>query len=223
MKEKIKEKLKAIELRKRGYSVNEIIKKLGVAKGSVSVWVRNVELSKRARSRLLTRIKLGQLISAESKRKKTQEILDLYLKRAGNELSQKKFDKIYKKIICSLLYWCEGAKDHYGGVDFANSDSKLVKIFLKFFREGFNIDEEKFRVCLHLHKYHNPKKQLNFWSKVTDISKKQFIKPYFKPNTGKRIRENYPGCINIKYRNNNTARELLMTAQAFFKKFGGVV
>ena len=38
MKQKIQEKLLAVELREKGYSVNEIVKVLKVAKGSVSLW-----------------------------------------------------------------------------------------------------------------------------------------------------------------------------------------
>ena len=44
MKRKAIEKIKAINLRKKGYSLNEIVEKLGVAKSSVSVWVRNEPL-----------------------------------------------------------------------------------------------------------------------------------------------------------------------------------
>lgn len=65
MKLKREEKLKAIALREQGYSLNEIIDRVGVAKSSVSVWVRNIPLTVKAKKRLLTKIKLGQLIAAE--------------------------------------------------------------------------------------------------------------------------------------------------------------
>jgi hypothetical protein len=131
-------------------------------------------------------------------------------------------DSTTSKAICSLLYWCEGNSSRYGKVSFTNSDPRLVKTFLHFLRNSFEIDESKFRPCVHLHQYHNPKRQLGFWSKTTGIPKKQFIKPYLKPNTGKRIRDNYPGCINIKYHSTDTARQLLMTAEAFLEKHTGV-
>ncbi|MBU1993021.1 hypothetical protein KKG51_04975 [Patescibacteria group bacterium] len=223
MKRKIEQKLKAIVLREKGYSLNEIIKKIGVAKSSVSVWVRNVPLSEKARSRLLTRIKLGQIIVAELKRKKTQQILDNHKADALRQLKNRKLDIVLIRTICSLIYWCEGTKNHYQGVTFTNSDPGLVKTFLFLLRTGFKIDEDKFRPCIHLHRYHNPHKQLNFWSKVTKISKSQFIKPYLKTNTGKRIKKDYPGCISIKYHSTDVARQLLMTAEVFLSKYGGIV
>lgn len=56
---------------------------------------------------------------------------------------------------------------------------------------------------------------LDFWSKVTKINKKQFIKPYRKLNSGKRIHPNYQGCISIKYHSNDLARRIMATAKAF--------
>ena len=39
------EKIKARELRGQGLSMNEIVRTLGVAKSSVSFWVRDIELT----------------------------------------------------------------------------------------------------------------------------------------------------------------------------------
>lgn len=223
MKRKIEEKRRAISLREQGYSLNEIVKELGVAKGSASVWVRNISLTNSARERLLTKIKLGQLISAENKRKKTEQIIASYKQQAINDLQDINFDKTICKLICSLLYWCEGAKNTFNGVRFTNSDPQLIKTFLTLFRRSFPIDESKIRVCLHLHEYHKTEKQIAFWSSVARIPKNQFIKPFLKPHTGKRIRKNYPGCSTIYYHSNQTARELLATATIFLEKMGGIV
>lgn len=222
MKQKIKERLRAVKLRERGYSVNEIVSKIDAAKSSVSTWVRNVSLDEPARSRLLTRIKLGQLLSAESKRKKTAAAINAYRESALQEINERDFDRIFKRVVCSLVYWCEGVKSHYHGVSFINSDPRLIATFLSLFRKSFEIDERKFRARIHLHQYHKPKKQLAFWSRITRIPLKQFGKPYLKPNTGKRIRKDYPGCVTIRYYNNDIARQLLATATAFLIKFGGV-
>ncbi len=220
MRKKTEEKLQAIALRRLGYSVNEIVGQLGVAKSSISVWVRNIHLTSSAQKRLLTKIKLGQLKGAENKRRKTQTVIDAHSSTALHELYHSSaFSKTHEKMICALLYWCEGAKDSYQGVSFVNSDPSLIKLFLALFRNAFPLDEEKFRACIHLHHYHNPEKQLKFWTHITNIPKKQFIKPYLKPHTGKRIRENYPGCISIRYHSNDVARQLLATAKVFLKNY----
>lgn len=214
---KIKERHKAISFRKRGHSLKEIAGKLGVAKSSVSMWVRNVNLSSVAEKRLLTKIKLGQFNAARNKKARTVAIENKYLEEATKEIKKLNVDKYYAKLLCAMIYWCEGTKSVKSGVNFVNSDPNLVRRFLKLLRNSFELDEKKFRPCIHLHSYHNPKLQLDFWSKITDIDKKQFIKPYRKFNSGKRIHENYQGCIAIKYHSNDLARRLNSIAKAFLK------
>ena len=208
-------KERAIRLRKRGYSLKEIAGQLKIMKSTVSLWVRNIDLNEIAKARLLTKIKAGQFAAGESKRKKVRNQMEDYYRSATTALKGRKLDDISSKLLCAMIYWCEGAKNHYAGVRFTNSDPNLIKSFLHLLRKSFVIDEKKFRVCIHLHKYHDPAKQLDFWSQITNIKKSQFIKPYQKPNTGKRIREGYQGCATIYYHSNDLARRLLMFARAF--------
>ena len=49
---KIEEKNKAIDMRKKGFSMGEISNTLGVSKASISIWVRDVKLSKIHKNRI---------------------------------------------------------------------------------------------------------------------------------------------------------------------------
>ncbi len=208
---------KAKILRKKGYSLKEIARELNVAKSSASLWVRDVELSAQAQNRLLQNISKGQFNSAKSNRAKTRAKELSYFEGAQREIKSLSSEnkRIYDKLLCAAMYWCEGAKSASSGVMFVNSDPFLVKKFLELLRASFPLDERKFRVCMHLHSYHSESKQLDFWSEVTHINKAQFIKSYRKPNTGKRIHENYPGCVAIRYHSNDLARQLNETAKAY--------
>ncbi|MBI2278544.1 MAG: hypothetical protein HYU81_00550 [Candidatus Brennerbacteria bacterium] len=212
-----KEHSKAVELRRRGYSVKEITRQLGVAQSSVSLWVRDILLSDAAKARLLKRIKVGQFISAENKKARTRETEERYFREALKEIRGR---PDYTKILCAMIYWCEGTKNVKTGLTFTNSDSSLVKVFLRLLRKSFKLDEAKFRPCIHIHSYHSAGKQLDFWSQVTNIDKSQFIKPYRKPNSGKYIHEGYQGCISIKYHSNDLARRLTAVAKAFMASMG---
>ncbi len=119
-----------------------------------------------------------------------------------------------------MIYWCEGAKSFTRGVQFTNSDPNLVYCFLRLFRSSYELDESKFRVCVHLHEYHNEQVQIDFWSKITRIKKDRFIRPYIKPHTGKRVKKDYPGCVDIRYHSNDMAKRLMSTAQAFLAFMG---
>lgn len=211
---KTKEHYKAIRLRETGHSVKEIAMKVGVAKSTASLWVSDVRLSEDAKQRLLKRIKLGQYVSAERKKTKVKDAENKYLEEARLEV---KTNPHSLKIICAMLFWCEGTKNPKSGLTFTNSDPNLVAKFLSLLRQSFVIHESKFRLCIHIHGYHSPSKQLDFWSRVTDIKKEQFIKPYLKPNTGKRIHEGYQGCVSVRYHSTDLARRLIAIAKAFLE------
>lgn len=219
---KAKEKRTAEQMRRQGHSLNEIAKKLGVAKSTASLWVRDVELSEKAKECLLSKIKLGQYTSAENKKKRTKAGLDNYYNNALVEIGGNTLDKSLVRIACALMYYCEGNKSFFNGVCFTNSDPALIKTFLFLFRKGFDIDEHKLSACIHLHEYHDAIQQLDFWSRTTGIPESQFIKPYLKPNTGKRIRKNYQGCVAVRYYNNDMGRQLLMIGKAFLDTHKGV-
>ena len=65
--------IKARNLRKEGYSINELQKILGVSKSSISLWVRSVPLSEKAQVRLNKNYTNGQLASQKVIKGKTQQ------------------------------------------------------------------------------------------------------------------------------------------------------
>ena len=85
----------------------------------------------------------------------------------------------------------------------------MIKTFLSLLRKAYSIDENKIKAVLHLHSYHNPKKQIEYWSKVTKI-RKENISVYHKKNKGIRKKDNYNGCISIRYGDVRILDELLL-------------
>lgn len=113
-----------------------------------------------------------------------------------------------------MIYWCEGVKDD-GYVAFTNSDPQLTRLFIDLLCKTFEADRSKFSAIIHLHEYHNPEKQKKFWANALNFFPTQFKKHYLKPNTAKRYRENYPGCISVRYYDTILARKLLFFAEAY--------
>lgn len=220
---KLIEKQKAIVLRKRGYSLKEISQKLNISKGTASVWLRDIKLSEKAIARLSTVVTAGQMKSASNKKEQTARLLGNYYNEVYDFLKTVEIGSDFRKISCSLIYWCEGGKSDNRMVQFTNSDPKLIAGFLSLLRKSYCLDEKKFRACIHLHEYHEPKMQLDFWSDITGIPTSQFIKPYLKSNTGKRIRDNYQGCLQIRYYDANIARQVIMLGKAFFDNFRSLI
>lgn len=124
------------------------------------------------------------------------------------------YNPSFAKVLCSLVWWCKEDKNE-SYVRFTNSDETLIRNFLTLFRQGFLLDERKFRVLVHVHQHHNEKPQKQFWSRITKIPLNQFHKSFQKANTGKRQHDNYQGCIAITYYDAKIAKELEAIYNAF--------
>lgn len=215
---KLREKQQTIRLRREGKTLNEITALVGVAKSSVSLWVRGLPLSPSARKRIASLQTAGQKAAQTTNLKKTEAKLLAARDEARKMVEMLVVTPNLALLSCALLYWCEGEKDKNDTTfTFSNSDSQLICTFMKLMRRSFILDERKFRVRMHLHEYHNELVQKKFWSEVTDIPEQQFSKTYWKSHTAKTIKNGYPGCIHIEYYDVRVARKIYATARAFLE------
>ncbi len=180
---KLLEKEKARILRKKGYSINQIVKEAGFTKASVSVWVRDIVLTKAQKKKLSER---GRSVESVEKRRisrlsnennKRQKIIN----NAKKDFSSINLDQL--KLIGIILYLGEGSKTSRGMARIANSDPLVVKIMLRFFTEICNVPEYKFRGHIHTFAHASIEKTERYWSKITGIPRKQFYKTYIKPSS----------------------------------------
>lgn len=197
----------ALDLRKNGYSYEEISKKLKIAKSSAYLWCSKIVLSQKAKKRIAGRLAIGMTKAKKVLRDKKNKITKEIISKADFYLSQNKSNKEIYKLLCSFLFWAEGEKNT-SSVVFINSDPLMITCFLTLFRSSFELDEKKFRALVHIHEYHNEIEIKNYWSKITHISLSQFLKSYLKPHTTKTIREGYKGTISIRYYDYKIALEL---------------
>lgn len=178
---KLDERNKAIELRRNGYAIKKIATEIGVAKSSVSLWVRNVKLTdeqtknlkslpfttnaieKRRNSRLKNELAKRQVVISQAK----SEIINI--------------DNYNLWLIGVMLYWAEGGKTQRM-VRFSNGDPKMIKIIMKFFKIICKVPPEKFRGYIHIHQGLDSNLAEKYWASVSGISLNQFFKTYKKPN-----------------------------------------
>lgn len=177
------ERDKARVLRKKGYSINQIVEEAGFTKSSVSVWVRDIILTKKQKEKLSQR---GRSVESIEKRR----IIRLFNEQAKRQTIFDKAKEDYisiseeqLKLIGIILYLGEGGKTSRGMVRLANSDPSVIKIMMRFFREVCNVHESKFRAHIHTFSHADIEKTEKYWSKITGISRKQFFKTYTKPSS----------------------------------------
>lgn len=187
------EKNKALQLRALGHSIKQISRDLGVAKSSVSLWVRNVELTSAQKQQLSENSLKKEFIE---QRRATRLKNENARRQLIIDAAQKQIKKISDKelqLIGSLLYWAEGRKKTRNIVSFSNSDPEMIKFMMAFFRRICKVPEEKFRAHIHIHPHLDYKKAEQYWSHLTGIPLNQFYKTYRGMNkASKHTRDNLP-------------------------------
>lgn len=228
---KTKEKEKAIELRKKGYSYSEILKEIPVAKSTLSLWLRSVGLSKRQKQRL-TEKKLAAALRGAKVRKEQRLLITKEIKdKAKKEIGKISGRELW--LIGVALYWAEGSKQKEHNVSqkvkFSNSDPKMIKIFLKWLQNICKLpkSEISFRISLHKKSLNKLNRVQKYWSVVTRFSINDFKKIDWKKhkiNTKrKNVGDKYYGLLNIYIRNStNLNRKIEGWVEGIYKNCGVV-
>jgi hypothetical protein len=196
----------ARELRVQGLDYEDIAAALGVAKSSVSLWVRDLPTPPR--------------LSYEENRKRSAEGSRRYWEvertvrearrvaqtgRAKAEIGAMTDREIL--IAGAVAYWCEGAKSkphrHVERVAFINSDPALIGFFLRFLdTAGIPRDDLIFRA--YIHETADVEAAHRFWLDLTGAQPSQFRRPVLKHHNPKTVRKNvgegYRGCLRIDVR-----------------------
>lgn len=204
MIEKIKERQKAIALRKKGLSYNEILKRIPVAKSTLSLWLRDIGLAKKQKQRLTEKRRIAQIKAQQTCRNnriKATEKIKL--------LARKEIQNISKRelwLIGIALYWAEGSKQKETRVSemvsFGNSDPNMIILFIRWLKEICLIKDEEINIRLYIHKIGDEKRALRYWSKVIKRPVKRFQKTVFKKHNIKTNRKvdnsKYFGLLDIR-------------------------
>jgi len=222
MNNRDKNKTIAFRMRHNDKSYNEINKKTGIPKSTLSYWFKSLSPSslQSPEAYALRWSKIRQKGADANKDKRRTEIKKI-IKQTNDDISDISLEdnKILKYII-SVLYWAEGAKSPFNCcVNFANTDPRLSALFITLLRKCFDIDETKIRIRLHLHYYHKINTTKVFWSKLLNVPLMQFNKIYIKPRSKtKRFRRNFMGICFIRYYDNNIKHKIMNIAYKVQKK-----
>jgi len=203
MKSKGREKVSARHLRKKGLSLKEIAQKLRVAKSSVSVWVKDVKLTKSQERFLSHKAHLREVIKKrvetriKNERERRRKIIDGH----KQDLKNIRISPSGLVVIGSVLYWAEGGKsDRNRMFKFSNGDPQMIKVIMSFLRKSCRIPEERLRGHIHLHPHLNTEEAEKYWSSVSKIPTSQFYKTSQSHNKrSSNTRDNLPyGTFNVE-------------------------
>lgn len=196
----------AREMRRKGESIREIAKKVGVTKGSVSLWCRDVALSEAQTQLLIQRDRkggeIGRICAAKAKKEERSQRQTRYGELGANSVGRLSTRELH--LIGLALYWAEGSKKR-GRVVFVNSDPRMIVIFTEWVKRCFEIDilQLTCRVAINeIHAYRE-REILEYWSRITQIPLIQFSKTTFIHVRLQKFYENmntYFGVLSVSVR-----------------------
>jgi len=226
-------KQKALKLRLKGHSYNEIKFILGIPKSTLATWFSNLVLSEKTWNKILKKGR-EQSIKRIIERNKKQTPLAIERALKIRKKAQQEINKLTKRdllILGASLYWAEGYKKPitingqiktFHPISFANSDPYLIQLFLRFIREICQVPENKIKIQIMGYKHQNPKYLKDYWKKVTKLKEKNFNQIYFgvsKSSLGKKPFNNLQfGTIQVRINNTNLYNKIMGWIESL-KKF----
>ena len=207
MKSLLKEKERAILLRKKGQTYGEIRKKIKISKSTLSMWLRDIEVPAEFISRIqqkkLDAVRLGW----EARRKERIDRTSRITISAQQEVKKLMAEPLW--LVGVTLYWAEGHKNKLWNIStlvtFTNMDEDTVILFREWCRKFLGVQDKDFVYSLYIHdsrKAHSIQMR-EWWAQKLTIDSESIV-VYYKKSAKKHVRHNdtdgYNGVLRVRVR-----------------------
>lgn len=212
-----------IQLRLQGQTYSQIKRQLNVPKATLSDWLRNFPLSDSQYKALLENRHLSEDLRREKFRTTmaNKRLITLTSVYETQKLNLSNLTTRELLIAGLFLYWGEGSKRR-GVVSVSNTDYRILKFSIFWMTSILKIPKDKIKASLHLYVDMNPGRVIDYWSKILDLPKEQFTKPYIKSSnrTGLTYKSYGHGTCNIIACNVKMSDKVAMSIKAIAENYG---
>lgn len=166
---KKKEQIRAREMRQQGLAITEIARRLGVSKGSVSVWVRDVPLTEEQRQALRERVWAGQVAGGQKARLVNQQRQAEHmaeLKRRAYEMTEVHWNEPLF-VAGVMLYQGEGRRS--GNTEIVNSDPRFLRLFKRWV--DTHTPGYEFTLRIRLFDDNDEEESLEYWTSQVPVER----------------------------------------------------
>ena len=165
---KPEEKQKAVELRIQGFSYNEILQFVPVAKSTLSAWLRQVGLSTPQRQRLTARKLAAARRGSEKLRQLRLERVQRTVTEAEAEAGQRLAAGDLLWVIGTVLYWAEGSKPKEWRtseeVNFTNMDPRMITLVREWLQRCCSVAESDIDYSIYIHEGADVTAAIRYWA-----------------------------------------------------------
>ncbi|KUO18926.1 hypothetical protein [Streptomyces dysideae] len=194
---------RARELRRQGWTYNQIQAELGCSKSSVSLWVRDLPHPEPRCTPEEQRARMNAgLARLHASRDQERAATKQAAAAAIGELSDRELF-----IAGVALYWAEGSKDksyrRTEVLQFINSDPNVIKLFLRWL-ELLEVTRDRLTLRVSIHVTADVEAAENFWAEIVGVDVSALSKATLKKHNPRTVRKNtsdaYHGCLAIYVR-----------------------
>ena len=210
MKQGLKER--ATMLRKEGKSYADILRSVPVAKSTLSLWLRNVGLSKRQQQTLSARklesAKRGAYKRKENRITQTKELVT----KAKNDIHALSDYELL--LVGAALYQAEGSKEKEGqpgiGLLFSNSDPAMHRVVLAWYGRILHVPagEITYELYVHQQAVERLEEIRAFWAAELNLPVNKLTRVYYKKDKKGTSRKNvgnvYYGLLRTRVSKSST-------------------
>ena len=208
---KVEQRELARQLRAQAWTLQEIAADLGVSKGTVSTWVRDVDFTPRPRNRGHP---TGPKHPMRLKKEAEIERCRVEAEEWVGELTDRDL-----AMFCVGLYAGEGSKTD-GGVSMANTNPRYLRALMAWLRGEFGLDESRWRARLYLHEGLDLEAAMEYWISLLGIEAGRFHKPYRAVADGSiRSQKHVNGCATVAYSDALLHRRVMARIEAIASRF----
>jgi len=190
----------ARQLRAEGISVGAISTRLSVSKSSVSLWVRDIQLTNDQLEQLKNNhVQYGEQNKGAQTNKKVFKTLRMCYQETGR-VKAKEGHPLH--INGCMLYWAEGAKEA-NRFYFINSDPNMIRLMMRFLREEMNVSNTDITVRIHCH-FNNPvevSRVETYWLTVLGLESNSLRRTVYKEGSENREKRLPNGVCSIRVKN----------------------
>ncbi len=165
----------ARKLRAKGWSVKQIKKRLGVSRASVSVWVRDVELSQVQQDRLANRRRQGGRRGNRQVIRHSDELVNRARREAADQWDGLRRDPSF--LFGLAVYVAEGYKSGRSKISICNTDPSVLRLALRFL-EIAGLARSELRFLVHLPRQGGVEAEvaIDYWAGNLAVDRSQFYR-----------------------------------------------
>jgi len=193
-------KHEAVVLRNRGYSYGMIREELGISKSTLSNWFKDQAYV--ASDEAILRTTKGRAAYGALKKQQRLREIEALLEKGRDEIGVISERDI---LMVGLGIWLGEGSKTTEQIRVANSDPRIIKLWIRWLRQVCGLDDNHIVVRMHLYTDSDELACINYWQSITQLPRKCFRKTQYDRRSDKSVIKNGKlpyGTLHVLVRSN---------------------